>query len=79
MGSNRPSRQTNDFKIDSCHFLAYHSALLGWDKDWLAQCQDNVTEWDITLSGHGGAGVPVRQHYEVAMSVHYHKLVPVLV
>ena len=21
--------------------------LLGWGRDWLAQCQDNVTEWDI--------------------------------
>ena len=37
----------------------------GWH---LAQCQDNVTEW---------AGVPVRQHYKVIMSVHCHKLVPV--
>ena len=29
--------QTNDFKIDTCHFLARHSALLGQGKDWLAQ------------------------------------------
>ena len=39
--------QTNAFKIDTCHFLASHLALLGYGKDWLAQCQDNVAEWDI--------------------------------
>ena len=37
------SRQTNDFKIDTCRFLARPSALLGYGKNWLAQCQDNVT------------------------------------
>ena len=36
--------QTNDFKIDTCCFLAWSSALIGLDKDWLTQCQDNVTE-----------------------------------
>ena len=34
-------------KIDTCHFLARHSALIGEGKDWFAQCQDNVTESDI--------------------------------
>ena len=37
--------QTNDFKIDTCRFLARQLALLGSGKDWSAQCQDNVTEW----------------------------------
>ena len=37
------SSQTKDFKIDSCHFLVRRSALLGQGKDWLAQCQHNVT------------------------------------
>ena len=43
-----PNRQSNptDFKIDTCRFLARHSPLLGWGKGWLAQCQDNVIEWD---------------------------------
>ena len=48
------SNQTNVFKIDACRFLARCLALLGEDKDKertrrgpLAQCQDNVTEWDI--------------------------------
>ena len=52
------SSQTNDFKIDTCHFLVL--ALLGYGKNWLAQWQDNVTEWD---------GWPVGQHYNVVMSV----------
>ena len=29
--------------IETCHFLASCTALLGEDKDWLAQCPDNVT------------------------------------
>ena len=41
--------QTNDFKNYTCRFLARRSALLGEDKDWLAQCQDNTTEQDIRL------------------------------
>ena len=41
--------QANDFEIDTCHFLARSFALLGCDKDWLAQCQDSVT----AISGHG--------------------------
>ena len=30
-------------KMYICHYLDWFSALIGWDKDWLAQCQDNVT------------------------------------
>ena len=30
--------QTNDFKSDTWHFLAWRSALLGYGKNWLAQC-----------------------------------------
>ena len=47
MGSTLCSGQMNVFKIDASHFLAWHLALLGQGKDWLAQCQDNVIEWDI--------------------------------
>ena len=39
------------YKIDTCHFLAWDMALLGQCKDWFAQCQDNVTEWDIGAGG----------------------------
>ena len=35
------------YQIDTCRFLAWWSALIGYGKDWLAQCQDNVIEWDI--------------------------------
>ena len=37
----------------TCHFLAWHLALLGMEKDWSAQNQDNVTEWGI--QGYGVA------------------------
>ena len=38
------------YKIDTCLFLVGCSALLGMGKDWLAQCQESVTEWDIGSS-----------------------------
>ena len=41
------SNQINDFKIDNFYFTARFSVLVGKGKDWLAQCQHNVTEWDI--------------------------------
>ena len=41
------SSQMNDLQIYACHFLDKCSPLLGKGKDWSAQCQDNVTEWDI--------------------------------
>ena len=34
-------------KIDTHHFLVWRSESIGHGKDWLSQCQDNVTEWDI--------------------------------
>ena len=40
------SSQSSDFKIDTCHSLAWCLVLLGSDKDWLAQCHNNATEWD---------------------------------
>ena len=44
-------------------------ALLGWaNKDWLAQYQDNVTEWDIR-SYSWWIGIPVGQHYILAINV----------
>ena len=49
VSSGPRSSQTNDFQIDTCrYFLVRRSALLASDKDWLAQCQDNATEWDIS-------------------------------
>ena len=68
------SSQTNAFNIDNYRFLAWHSALLGWGKDWLVQDRDNVIERDNSL-WCWQPGVQVRQHYNVAMSVHCHKSV----
>ena len=37
--------QTKDNKIGICCFSAKHKALRRRSKDWLAQNQDNVSEW----------------------------------
>ena len=70
------SSQTNDLTIDTSHFLARLLALLGSGKDLLAgsQCQDNVSEW-YSRSCCWWPGLPVGQHYKVAMSTHCHKSV----
>ena len=57
------------YEIDVCR-LSLPRLVLGINrigKDWLAQCQDNVTEWDIGLWCQW-PDVPEGQHYEVAMS-----------
>ena len=63
------------YKIDICRFLTWCLALLRYGKDWLAQCQDNMTEWDIT-SWCWWPSFPVEQHYKVVSS---HKSVPILI
>ena len=72
------SSQIKNLKINTSHFLTRHSALFGWVKDWLAQCQDNVTRCDIR-SCCWWPGFPVGLHYKVTMSVHCHKSVPILI
>ena len=67
-----------DLKIDTCCFLARCSTLLGKGKEWLAQCQDSATEWDIRL-WCWNASLPVGKHYKVTMIVRCHKSVPVLI
>ena len=47
MGFGSQSNQTNGLTIYTCHFLAWRLVLIGQGQDWLAQDQDNVTEWDI--------------------------------
>ena len=37
--------QTKDYKIGICCFSAKHVALRRKSKDWLAQNQNNVSEW----------------------------------
>ena len=56
------------YAIDT-RYLAWHSTLIGYGKDWLAQYQDNVTLWD-SMSWCQQPDLPVEQHYKVAMSVH---------
>jgi hypothetical protein len=38
--------QTKDYKICICCFAAKHAVLRRKVKDWLAQNQDNVSEWN---------------------------------
>ena len=46
------SGQTKDCKIGLCCFFAIHAALRRKSKDWLAQSQDNVSEWgDMSIRG----------------------------
>jgi hypothetical protein len=37
--------QIKDYKIGVCCFSAKHTVLRSKSKDWLAQNQDNVSEW----------------------------------
>ena len=41
------------YTIDICFSLAWRLALLRSGKNWLAQCQDNVTEWGVSDNGLG--------------------------
>ena len=46
------SGQIKDFEIGICCFSAKHAALRSKIKDWLAQNQDNVSEWgDMSTCG----------------------------
>ena len=64
--------QSDDLKIYTCRFLVRRSTLLGRGKNLLAQCQDNVLEWDIK-SWHWWPNFPVWIHYKVASGAHCHK------
>jgi hypothetical protein len=45
-GFEPASGQTKDYEILICWFSAKHAALRRKSKDWLAQNQDGVSEWD---------------------------------
>ena len=48
IGSSVSSRvKLVTYIIDTCRFLDWRSELIGYAKDWLAQCQDNATAWYI--------------------------------
>ena len=64
--------------IKKRRYLSLPSQVVGIIKiDWLAQCQDIVTGWDIRYWCFW-SGFPVWQHYKVTMSVHWHKSVRIL-
>ena len=42
------SGQTKDYRIGICCFSAKHTALRRKSKDWIAQNQNNVSEWSNT-------------------------------
>ena len=53
------SGQTKDYKIGICCFSTKHTALRSRSKDWLAQNQNNVTQWcDMSTRGR------LSQHYK---------------
>ena len=65
VGNSNPNRvKPMSFKIDSCRFRPWPSALIGEDKDWLAQ--DNVTEWD--MGSHGAGSLVSQSINECALS-----------
>ena len=44
--------QTKDYEIGICFFSTKHAALRKKSKNWLAQNQDNVSEWgDMSIRG----------------------------
>jgi hypothetical protein len=51
-GFEPQSGQTKDYNICICCFLAKQIAIRNKSKDWLAQNQDNVSEWnDMSTRG----------------------------
>ena len=65
IGSSVPGQiNPMTYKIDTCHFLVWCSALIGLAKDWFAQCQENMMECG-NLSWCQRPDFPVRQHYKV--------------
>ena len=57
VGSNPGQVKPMTLKMILVASLDMYLALLGYGKDWLTQCQDNISEWDITLLGHGSSGL----------------------
>jgi hypothetical protein len=50
-GFKSRSGKINDNKIGICFFSAKHAALRRKSKDWLAQNQNNVSEWSDMSTG----------------------------
>ena len=62
------------YQTDTCRYLPQRSTLIGYDNNWFAQYQANVTEWDIR-SCCWQPDLPLGQHYNVAMRVQCQKSV----
>jgi hypothetical protein len=56
------SGQTKDYKIGICCFFTKHTALSRKSKDWLAQNQNNVSEWSDMSCVELGASPLSTQH-----------------
>ena len=79
VGSLKHSRAKHvTYKIDTCHYLAWRFALIGWDEDRLGRCEDNLTVCDIRGFGAGGL-ISQWDSTKFAMSAHCHKSVSVLI
>ena len=69
VGSSNPDRvKPMAYKVYTCRYLTWCSALLGQGKDWLVQYQDNVTKCEIN-SWCQQLTLPVGQHNKVAISM----------
>ena len=78
IGSSIPDRvRPMPYQIDICYFLAWCLALIGYGKNWLVWCNNNVTEWDIGLWCQQ-PDIPMVQHYKVTIRVPCQKSVAVL-
>ena len=51
-GFEPQSGQTKDYEVGICCFSAKHATLSRKSNDWLAQNQNNVSEWS-NMSTHG--------------------------
>ena len=53
--------------MDTCRLTIYYLALLAYTKDWLAKCQDIVSE-GVIRSWCWLSGLSVEHHNKVTMS-----------
>ena len=69
---NRSRVKSMTYTMDTCRHLAWRSVLIRYGKDWLAQCRDNVSEWDIESKSRGWPALLAGEQYKVATSAHCH-------
>ena len=69
---------SNDVQNVCSHYLAWRSALLAQDEDWLTQNEDNMTEFDIEV-WCWRPDLPVGHNYKFIMGGHCHKSVSAII